>query len=91
MSKPSHHSCRFSNNDLDCDDDQRRLSALVIRIMITMDDHDGLCDDDAHEDNHLVSIEEHAATKESREASSKEETDQDDDQFHFHDHSDDNH
>ena len=50
-----------------------------------MDDHDDLCDDDAYEEDHLVSIEEHAATKESREASGKEEADQDDDQFHDHD------
>ena len=69
MSKPSRRSCRLSENYRD-------------------DQNNDFCDDDDDADDaddaddHLVSIEEHAATKESGEASGKEKADRDYHQFH---------
>ena len=67
----------------------------MIIIVIMKDDHDDCGNDeadadvaddgddnDAADDDHLVSIEEHAATKESGEASGKEKADRDHHQFH---------
>ena len=57
--------------------------------MINYDQNNDFCDDDDDADDdaddaddHLVSIEEHAATKESGEASGKEKADRDYHQFH---------